>query len=107
MTIFEERPALGDRPNAARAPERAADRVQVLASLPSERDGRLAPVSLGQRRLWLVDRLAPGSVDYNVVWPLRLVGALDVPALRRALAEVVARHEVLRTRFGGTTEDLL
>ena len=63
------------------------------------RDGNTAPASFGQRRLWLVDRLAPGGVDYNVVWPLRLVGDLDTAALRGALADVVARHDVLRTRF--------
>ncbi|MEV0728030.1 amino acid adenylation domain-containing protein [Polymorphospora sp. NPDC050346] len=79
----------------------SADRLQVLAELlaDGDPDSRFAPVSLGQRRLWFVDRLVPGGVDYNVVWPLRLVGGLDVGALVGAVNEVVARHEVLRTRF--------
>ncbi|WP_228989080.1 non-ribosomal peptide synthetase [Streptomyces sp. DH8] len=58
------------------------------------------PASLGQRRLWFAHQLAPESVDYTIVWPLRLLGALDPEALRRALTAVVARHEALRTRFG-------
>src|SRR5437867_9470582 len=57
------------------------------------------PPSFGQQQLWLLDRLlADGSV-YNVPAVVRLVGALDIEALRKALREVVRRHEVLRTRF--------
>ncbi len=44
-------------------------------------------------------RLEPGSA-YNVPLPRRLRGALDVGALERALTEIVARHETLRTTFG-------
>ncbi|HEY0639569.1 MAG TPA: amino acid adenylation domain-containing protein, partial [Pseudonocardiaceae bacterium] len=77
-----------------------ADRRKLLTE-KLRGDGRVkvAPVSFGQRRLWLVDRLSPGGLDYNVVWPLRLVGELDAEALRLALTQVVARHEVLRSRF--------
>ncbi|HEY0636759.1 MAG TPA: amino acid adenylation domain-containing protein, partial [Pseudonocardiaceae bacterium] len=77
------------------------------AARPQPRpDGAVeVPTSLGQRRMWLVDRLAPGGIDYNVVWPLRLVGRLDVPALRAALTAVVERHDVLRSRFVATVTD--
>ncbi|MFI1016458.1 amino acid adenylation domain-containing protein [Streptomyces sp. NPDC020965] len=68
--------------------------------LPGRRPDPL-PASLGQRRLWFAHQLDPDSVDYTIVWPLRLLGPLDVPALRRAVDGVVARHEVLRTRFTG------
>jgi len=57
------------------------------------------PPSFGQQQLWLLDRLlADGSV-YNVPAVVRLVGVLEIEALRKALREVVRRHEVLRTRF--------
>ena len=36
---------------------------------------------------------------YNIPMALRLTGPLDAHALERALAEVVRRHEVLRTRL--------
>ncbi|MBV9772729.1 MAG: amino acid adenylation domain-containing protein, partial [Gemmatimonadetes bacterium] len=58
------------------------------------------PLSFAQQRLWFIDRLEPGSSAYNMAFPLRLRGALDVPALRRSLAELVRRHETLRTTFG-------
>ncbi|WP_416906141.1 amino acid adenylation domain-containing protein [Micromonospora echinospora] len=66
------------------------------------RDGAL-PVSFAQRRLWLFDQMQPGSTEYLMPVRLRLRGTLDTVALRRALDEIVARHEVLRTRY--TTTD--
>ncbi|HWN42366.1 MAG TPA: amino acid adenylation domain-containing protein [Thermoanaerobaculia bacterium] len=58
-----------------------------------------APLSFGQQRLWLLDRLEPGSTAYSMPSPIRLRGALDRSALERALGEIVRRHESLRTTF--------
>ncbi|MFI6377794.1 condensation domain-containing protein, partial [Streptomyces sp. NPDC050546] len=54
------------------------------------------PASFGQERLWLLDRLGAGSA-YHVAGGLRVSGRLDVAVLERAVGELVARHEVLRT----------
>ncbi|WP_343073363.1 non-ribosomal peptide synthase/polyketide synthase [Pyxidicoccus fallax] len=56
-----------------------------------------AELSFAQLRLWLVDQYAPGSALYNVPAALRMKGALDVGALERAFAELVRRHQSLRT----------
>ncbi len=56
-------------------------------------------LSFAQERLWFLDRLAPGSVAYNVAAAVRLGGRLSIPVLAAALDEIVRRHEALRTRF--------
>ncbi len=57
------------------------------------------PLSFSQQRLWFLDQLEPNSVAYQMPFPVRLAGALDVAALRRSLGEIVRRHEALRTTF--------
>ena len=57
------------------------------------------PVSSAQRGLWLINELHPNSSVYNVFCSVRLTGPLDLAALHRALEQVVARHEALRTTF--------
>jgi amino acid adenylation domain-containing protein len=58
------------------------------------------PLSPVQRGLWFLDRLeGAGARTYLVPEAFRIVGALDVAALERALHELVVRHEVLRTVF--------
>ncbi|WP_338868509.1 amino acid adenylation domain-containing protein [Myxococcus stipitatus] len=57
------------------------------------------PLSYPQRRLWFLDQFEPGTPAYNIPEFVRLRGPLQVEALTRGLAEVVHRHEVLRTTF--------
>lgn len=49
--------------------------------------------------MWFLDQLEPGSALYNFPGAVRLNDELDVTALRRALDEVIRRHDVLRTSF--------
>jgi amino acid adenylation domain-containing protein len=57
------------------------------------------PLSPAQERTWNELRLAPDGGNESNAVALRLTGELDVEVLERALAEVVARHEILRTTF--------
>ncbi|MBY4575020.1 non-ribosomal peptide synthetase [Gordonia paraffinivorans] len=52
-----------------------------------------------QRALWTINQINPSSSAYNVELTLELDGPLDVEALVGALADVIARHEPLRTRY--------
>ncbi|SDH69825.1 non-ribosomal peptide synthetase [Nonomuraea jiangxiensis] len=76
-----------------------ARRVELA---PPVRDEPLADASAAlsavQRRMWFVERLAPGTPVHNIAMAQRLSGPLNVAALRAALAAVAERHEVLRWR---------
>ncbi len=82
-------------------------RAELLARLSQQATPVLAPrrrtgpvpASFAQRTLWFLDRLAPGQATYHTGMLLTMTGPLDVAALQRAFAEVVRRHEGLRTRF--------
>jgi amino acid adenylation domain-containing protein/non-ribosomal peptide synthase protein (TIGR01720 family)/FkbM family methyltransferase len=94
----------------------AAERARVGEGAPgmpaltrAAREGDL-PLSYAQQRLWFLDQLEPGGSLYNLPFSAYLEGALDLPALERSLEAVVARHEVLRTRFpvrvGGPAQEI-
>jgi amino acid adenylation domain-containing protein/non-ribosomal peptide synthase protein (TIGR01720 family) len=72
-----------------------------LTALPPAQPS--APVeyalSVGQRSLWFMYRLAPDSTAYNMVDAVRVRGALDVAAMRRSFQRLVDRHPLLRTTF--------
>jgi acyl carrier protein len=60
---------------------------------------RPLPVSFVQERLWFLYELDPASDAYNMPAAVRVRGNLDVNALERALNDVIARHESLRTSY--------
>ncbi|WP_280256486.1 non-ribosomal peptide synthetase, partial [Nocardia abscessus] len=60
------------------------------------------PLSLAQQRMWFLNRFDTQSAAYNVPIAVRLSGALDVAALRAAIADLVSRHEILRTVYPQT-----
>ncbi|MFE9799223.1 amino acid adenylation domain-containing protein [Streptomyces goshikiensis] len=62
------------------------------------------PLSSGQRRMWMLPQVTPGSAEYNSPTLLRLRGPLETRALEAALADVVERHAALRVRIT-MTED--
>ena len=77
----------------------AAARGRAAYESPPARSEGPAPLTLAQERAWFVQQLHPESVAYHFVATLTLHGEVDVDALARALAELVCRHEVLRTTF--------
>ncbi|MEU2227240.1 amino acid adenylation domain-containing protein [Streptomyces sp. NPDC018347] len=85
---------------AAAVAERAADGAAGAERIvPADRTGGPLPLSFAQQRLWFLDQLEPGRAEYAVPFALRVRGALDTGALDAALTWMLARHEVLRTRF--------
>ncbi|HEU0053517.1 MAG TPA: amino acid adenylation domain-containing protein, partial [Longimicrobium sp.] len=100
--------ALFDHPTVAKlAAAVEAARGEAAAAQPplafAGRD-RPLPLSHSQRRLWFLCALEPDSPFYNIPAAVRLRGRLDVEALRRALGEIVRRHEAVRTTFHDTPD---
>ncbi|MFJ2931131.1 amino acid adenylation domain-containing protein, partial [Streptomyces massasporeus] len=81
----------------AEAISRAGSAADSVALVPVERGEGGSPLSFAQQRLWFLEQLDLG-ID-RLTYPLRLRGRLDVEALEGAFSGLVARHEVLRTRF--------
>ncbi|MCB5906083.1 non-ribosomal peptide synthetase [Streptomyces pinistramenti] len=97
---------LGALAAAVAAGRAAGDRVHP--PLPAPVAGRdSAPATCEQQRLWLLQQRAPQSRAYDVPLAFRIRGDLDVPALRRALRRLVARHPALRTAFEATSGGLV
>ncbi|MCL7464699.1 non-ribosomal peptide synthetase/type I polyketide synthase [Phaeovulum sp. NW3] len=68
------------------------------------------PLTEAQREIWMTSQLSDeASCSFNESASLVLQGDLDVAALERALARVIARHDGLRQRFArtGATFDIL
>ncbi|MER2161285.1 non-ribosomal peptide synthase/polyketide synthase, partial [Rhodococcus sp. (in: high G+C Gram-positive bacteria)] len=57
------------------------------------------PLSLAQQRMWFLNRFDTESAVNNIPVAVRLTGELKVDALRAAITDVIARHEVLRTLY--------
>ncbi|MCU1758991.1 non-ribosomal peptide synthase/polyketide synthase [Pseudomonas sp. 14P_8.1_Bac3] len=64
----------------------------------------VAPLSLVQRRLWIAEQLSAGTSAYGMPMALRLRGELSIEHLLGSFAEVVRRHEVLRTAYSQDDE---
>ncbi|MFJ4985269.1 amino acid adenylation domain-containing protein [Streptomyces sp. NPDC088732] len=94
VRVVFERPVLRD---LAAELERRTEGPAVSGPVPRRQDpGAPVRLSPAQERLWFLWRLRPDSDAYNTSVALRLGGPLDVEALRAAVCDLGARHEVLR-----------
>ncbi|MFJ9213860.1 amino acid adenylation domain-containing protein [Streptomyces sp. NPDC102264] len=66
---------------------------------PLQRAGQrgIHPATEGQRRLWFLEQMEPGSPQYNAPVSLRITRPLDRALLSRALTHLMRGHEALRT----------
>ncbi|MDF3308306.1 amino acid adenylation domain-containing protein [Rhodococcus sp. T2V] len=93
--------AVFDTPTVSALAAAVAEQTDGAAHVPLTLRPRppRVPLSPAQQRLWFLARLVPGSPEYTIPMALRLGGTLDVAALTAAVADVVGRHEPLRTLY--------
>jgi hypothetical protein len=85
------------------AAQRVTEKLELLIPRRQIRSPR-APLAYVQERLWALYQLDPSSSALNISTAVRLEGKLDIAALKRAVATVVRRQEVLRTTFDVTAD---
>ncbi|PRA33150.1 non-ribosomal peptide synthetase [Pseudomonas poae] len=72
---------------------------RTLPALVAQPRAGVLPLSLAQQRLWLVERISTGSAAYNLPAALTVRGELDLYRLQRSFAQLMDRHEILRTSY--------
>ncbi|CAM4006604.1 non-ribosomal peptide synthetase [Pseudoalteromonas byunsanensis] len=83
---------------AVLAQNNQAQRHHSQDILPVPRtDQTVLPLSFAQQRLWSIDQIQQGSLEYHMSAAFALKGMLNIDAFTQAWQAIVARHEVLRT----------
>lgn len=71
-----------------------------MASLTvPDKEEHNAPLSFSQQRLWLLDQLDTNACVYNVCWLFKIVGSVKHQILKKAFAQVIQRHHILRSNI--------
>ena len=92
-----QRPVLADFAEVIEA-RRGITTIPLPPLAPADPQGAF-PLSPAQERLWLYDRVQPGSWAYNMPAIVRLSGTLDLAALEASIREILRRHAVLRSAY--------
>ncbi|MCE5291049.1 MAG: amino acid adenylation domain-containing protein, partial [Nocardiaceae bacterium] len=95
IRVVFESPVVSELAAALESHAGGGGRQALVAQVRPER----IPLSLAQQRMWFLNRFDPESGVNNIPIGVRMTGVLDVVALKRAVRDVVARHEVLRTLY--------
>ncbi|MEU1125767.1 amino acid adenylation domain-containing protein [Streptomyces sp. NPDC005899] len=78
---------------------RPADRWREVEAGSAPRTGNATEAGYGQRGIWLIDQYLPTPQAYNGPFLVRLPFRLDGERLRRSVAGVLRRQEILRTTY--------
>ncbi|MCP5052114.1 MAG: amino acid adenylation domain-containing protein, partial [bacterium] len=89
-----------------RAP-RIRELAQLIKNMPEARYVSLQPVeereyyplSSAQKRLYIMHRMEPGSIAYNMPHAFELEGHIDIERLEDAIGQLINRHENFRSSF--------
>lgn len=85
--------------------QKQVHRATTIPRLPRRDDGRADdfPLSFAQVRFWLLDELRRGNYSVAIA-PYLLTGPFLADRLAASMADLIARHETLRTTFPASTK---
>lgn len=93
-----ENPTIADLARRSEAGYWTTEELPVPPLIARKYEGP-RPLSFEQEQLWFLDQLGIARAAYNMPAAFRVEGPLDAKALGQSFTEIVARHEILRTRF--------
>jgi len=105
MQLKVEVSGLFDAPTVAEMAEhletliQAGQARQPASEIARGARGKEVPASPAQERLWKLHQALPDLPFFNILYALRLTSPVDAAIVKRALNEIVQRHEILRTTF--------
>ena len=70
-------------------------------------DSLVAPMTFAQTRMFRINEFTKAPRVNNLSWAYRIEGNVNVDRLKQAFAAAVQNHEILRTRFSGTTQEVM
>ena len=85
-------------------PEKLAElisgvKAEEYVPIPKAEEKEYYPMSSAQKRTYLICQMDLGGILYNMPQNMRLTGKVDPEALKKAVQELIDRHEILRTQF--------
>ena len=77
----------------------AESKEEATAAVPRLADRSSFPLSAAQKRLWVLQQMEEASTTYNISNAFVLDMPIDAALMEQAVAALMERHEILRTRF--------
>ncbi len=78
---------------------------QMYAAIEPVEKREYYPLSASQKRLYLLYRMDPNNVSYNMPQEIRFPGEINIERLQRVFKVLIDRHESLRTSFEMVDEE--
>ncbi|MBD3385838.1 amino acid adenylation domain-containing protein [candidate division KSB1 bacterium] len=73
--------------------------IRQRQEIPKRANPGHAPVSMAQKRLYILYQLQPESVVYHISNRLEIEGTFNVEFFKKSVDILIKRHEILRTTF--------
>ncbi|MEM9272243.1 MAG: amino acid adenylation domain-containing protein [Cyanobacteria bacterium P01_F01_bin.143] len=97
--ILFEAPTVAELEASVLAHRQGKAELSELVTITRRVSSEKIPLSPAQGRLWYLYQLSDRNASYNMFLAVEMEGEVQVNILEQAIAEIIRRHEVLRTRF--------